>query len=152
MGLTSMFLRQWMEGRRKARMAEFEQTSSAGVTMSDLPVAGARWRRNPDGTWMRWSYLGETWEPQTAAPALLHASENNPSVDTWIVGPDGVWKPYDPDAKPADPPAKEAEHLPPAAQQSPPAPPPKVNPDFVERPEWTSEWKPGWGQEFKSDS
>ena len=23
---------------------------------------------------------------------------------------------------------------------------------LVERPEWTSEWNPGWNQEFKSDS
>src|ERR1700741_379116 len=121
MGLTSMFLRQWREGRIKKMRAEYETPSSA-ASMADLPAAGARWRRNPDGTWMRWSYLGETWEPQTAAPALLHASENNPAADTWIVGTDGVWRPFDPNAKAAEPPA---ETLPPATPDPDLAPKPE---------------------------
>lgn len=140
MGLTSMFLRQWRDGRIKKMRAEYE-TPSAAVSLADLPAAGARWKRNPDGSWMRWSYLGETWEPQTASPALLQAAEHNMAVDMWIVGPDGVWKPFDPEAKPAEAPApapaKDSEQLP-----SPP--PQKLDPEFVARPEWTSDWKPGW--------
>ena len=142
MGLTSMFLKQWRDGRIKRMREEYETPTAVG-SLADLPVAGARWRRNPDGSWMRWSYLGETWEPQTAAPALLMASENNPTVDTWIVGPDGVWKPFEPESKPEEvPPAKDSEQL-------PPPPPQKLNPDFEPRPEWTSDWKPGWNQEPK---
>ena len=126
-------------------MAQFEQSSSVpAITMADLPAAGARWRRNPDGTWMRWSYLGEAWEPQTAVPALIQASQNNPSVDMWTVGQDGVWRPYDSDAKPLTPHIEEAKD----SEQLPP-PPPRADPEMVERPEWTSDWQPGWKQEFK---
>ena len=150
MGLTSLFLRQWMEGRRKKIRAQFEQPVAPTISLADLPAAGARWRRNPDGTWMRWSYLGETWEAQTATPALIEAAESKPAVDTWILT-DGVWQPFDPDAKPADQPAQASEQLPPAQDQTAPpqAAQPKVDPDLVERPEWTADWNPGWNQEPK---
>jgi len=145
MGLTSMFLREWREARRKKMRAEFENTQRPTVSMTDLPMAGARWRRNPDGSWMRWSYLGEDWEPQAAPPVLLQAAERTPGVITWTVGPDGVWKPYDPD----NPPDQHGQESPKQAEQKPaeqlPPPPPKVDPELVPRPEWTSDWQPGWG-------
>src|SRR5438309_11240290 len=101
MGLTTMFLRQWKDGRIKKMRAELE-APSPGVSIADLPMAGARWRRNPDGSWMRWSYLGEDWEPQAAPPALLQAAEKNQGVITWSDGIIGAWKQYDTD-KPQTP-------------------------------------------------
>jgi len=146
MGLTSMFLREWREGKRRAMRAEFEK-STPTVSTADLPMAGARWRRNPDGSWMRWSYLGEDWEPATAPPILLQAAEQTPGVINWTVGPDGVWKPYDPENTPAQQTPKQEEQKP--AEQLPPPPPPKVDPEMVPRPEWTSDWRPGWNQDLK---
>ena len=145
-----MFLRQWKDGRIKKMRAELEPTASPTVSIADLPMAGARWRRNPDGSWMRWSYLGEDWEPQAAPPVLLHAAEMTPGVITWTIGPDGVWKPYDPDNPPSQHQAeapKQVEQKP--AEQLPPPPPPKVDPEMVSRPEWTSDWQPGWKEDLK---
>jgi len=146
MGLTSMFLREWREGKRRAIRAEFEK-STPTVSTADLPMAGARWRRNPDGSWMRWSYLGEDWEPATAPPILLQAAEQTPGVINWTVGPDGVWKPYDPENTPAQQTPKQEEQKP--AEQLLPPPPPTVDPEMVPRPEWTSDWRPGWNQDLK---
>jgi hypothetical protein len=140
-----MFLRQWKNGRIKKMRAELE-APSPGVSIADLPMAGARWRRNPDGSWMRWSYLGDDWEPQAAPPVLLQAAEQTPGVITWTVGPNGVWKPYDPDK----PPAQQAEQIEDKrAERLPPAPPPKVDPELAPRPEWTSDWQPGWKEDLK---
>ena len=145
-----MFLRQWKDGRIKKMRAELEPTTGPTVSLADLPMAGARWRRNPDGSWMRWSYLGEDWEPQAAPPVLLQAAELTPGVITWTIGPDGIWKPYDPDNPPSqrqeDAP-KQVEQKP--AEQLPPPPPPKVDPEMVPRPEWTSDWQPGWKEDLK---
>jgi hypothetical protein len=147
MGLTTMFLREWREGRRKKLRAEFEKSTPPTVSLADLPMAGARWRRNPDGSWMRWSYLGEDWEPQAALPALLQAAEQTPGVIDWTVGPNGAWKPYDPEK----PPTSQAEQVEekPAEQLPPPAAPPKLDPGFTPRPEWTSDWQPGWKEDLK---
>jgi hypothetical protein len=146
MGLTTMFLRQWKDGRIKRMRAELE-APSPGASIADLPMAGARWRRNPDGSWMRWSYLGEDWEPQTAPLALLHAAELTDGVITWTVGPDGVWKPYDPESPPTQDAPKQEEQKP--AEQLPPPPPPKLDPELAPRPEWTSDWQPGWKEDLK---
>jgi len=144
MGLTSMFLREWREARRKKMRAEFEKTTPT-VSLSDLPMAGARWRRNPDGSWMRWSYLGDAWEPQAAPPVLLQAAERTPGVINWTVGPDGVWKPYDPEHQDGQQPAQEVGgNVPEQLPQPPPG-----NPDLAPRPEWTSDWQPGWTQDLK---
>jgi hypothetical protein len=145
MGLTTMFLRQWKNGRIKKMRAELE-APSPGASIADLPMSGARWRRNPDGSWMRWSYLGEDWEPQAAPPALLQAAEQTPGVITWTVGPNGAWKPYDPE-KPPTPQAEQIEEKP--AEQLPPALPPKVDPDLAPRNEWTSGWQPSWKEDLK---
>jgi hypothetical protein len=144
-----MFLRQWKDGRIKKMRAELEPPTGPTVSIADLPMAGARWRRNPDGSWMRWSFLGEDWEPQAAPPILLQAAEQTPGVINWTVGPDGIWKPYDPD----NPPAQHQEAAPQAeqkpAEQLPPPPPPKLDPELAPRPEWTSDWQPGWKQDLK---
>jgi hypothetical protein len=144
-----MFLREWRDGRRRKLRAEFEQSVSPAVSLADLPAAGARWRRNPDGSWTRWSYLGEDWEAQTAPPVLLQAAERTPGVIYWTVGTDGAWKPYDPDKPPTqqhpEPPAQQVEENP--AEQLPPAPPPKLDPELAPRPEWTSDWKPAWTED-----
>lgn len=140
-----MFLRQWKNGRIKKMRAELEPSTPSTVSLADLPMAGARWRRNPDGSWMRWSYLGEDWEPQGAPPALLQAAERTPGVITWTVGPNGAWKPYDPEK----PPTPHAEIEEKSAEQLPPALPQTVDPDLAPRNEWTSGWEPGWKEDFK---
>jgi hypothetical protein len=150
MGLTTMFLREWRNGRRKKLRAEFEQATPASVSLADLPMAGARWRRDPDGSWMRWSYLGESWEAQTAPPVLIHAAEQTPGEIYWTVATDGVWKPYDPDHPPtqqAEAPAEQIERKP--VEQLPPPSAPKADPDLAPRPEWTSDWKPAWTDDHR---
>jgi len=96
---------------------------------------------------MRWSYLGEDWETAEPPAVLLQAVQMKPAENYWTVSPHGGWMPYDPN-KPAEPPkadeTQQSEQLPPAQQE-----PPRVDPESVPRPEWTSEWQPGWKQEFK---
>jgi hypothetical protein len=140
-----MFLRQWREGRIKKMRAELE-APPAGASLAELPAAGARWKRMPDGSWMRWSYLGESWEAQTAPPILLKSAEETPGVITWTVGADGVWKPYDAEQPPTSS-AQQVEEKP--VEQLPPPPSPKLDPELAPRPEWTSDWKPGWGEGSK---
>jgi outer membrane biosynthesis protein TonB len=146
MGLTTMFLRQWMQGRKKKAMAEFDQPTPT-VSLADLPAAGARWRRNPDGSWARWSYLGEVWEAHDAPMGLANASEQTPGVEVWTMGMNGAWQPYDADAQAPRPAPEELQSKPP--EQLPPAAPQKPDPNMVPRPEWTSDWKPGWNEEQK---
>ena len=114
---------------------------------------GARWHRNPDGSWMRWSYLGEDWEKADAPAPLLAAVEMKPGENYWMVSPHGGWMPYDPSKPPEQQtlPSQQSEALPPAEQQASTAAhePARLNPDFVEKPQWTAEWTPGWKQEFK---
>ena len=112
---------------------------------------GARWKRNPDGSWLRWSYLGEDWESAPAPAPLLQAAEMKPKENHWMVSPAGVWTPYDPSKPPDAAPADDQPEQPPAATAEPPKPqqPPRLDPESVPRPEWTSDWKPGWKQEFK---
>jgi len=141
-----MFLRQWKNGRIKKMRAELE-APSPGVSIADLPMAGARWRRNPDGSWMRWSYLGDAWEPQAAPPFLLQAAERTAGVINWTVGPDGVWKPYDPEHPPTQQAPQQEERK--SVEQLPPPPPPKLDPEIAPRPEWTSDWEPGWKEDLK---
>ena len=140
------------KARAAARAANMEIEALAEANQAALmaDAQGARWRRNPDGTWMRWSYLGEDWEKAEPPAVLLQAVEMKPAENYWMVSPKGGWTPYDP-SKPAKPPtaqeAQQSEQLPPA-QQTPPQPP-RLDPDAAPKPEWTSDWQPGWKQEFK---
>jgi len=130
---------------------QLEQMSDMNNAALLAQAQGARWKRNPDGSWLRWSYLGENWEAQPAPQALLQAAEMKPGENYWMVSPAGVWTPYDPSKPPqqqVEQPAQ-PEQLSPAQEQAPAPQPEHLNPDFVERPEWTAEWKSGWKQEFK---
>jgi hypothetical protein len=128
---------------------EIEAMAEANQAALLADAQGARWRRNPDGSWMRWSYLGEDWEKAEPPAMLLQAVELKPAENYWIAPPQGGWMPYDP-SKPAEPPKVEehnSEQLPPA-QHMPPQQE-RSDPDSVPKPEWTSDWQPGWKQEFK---
>jgi hypothetical protein len=134
----------------KAADMELQMLSDANRAQLMTEAQGARWKRNPDGSWMRWSYLGEDWEAQPAPAPLLQAAEMKPGESYWMVTPTGMWTPYDPSKPPESPridEPKQAEQLPPAPSQ--PEQPPRIDPDTVPRPEWTSDWKPGWTQDFK---
>jgi hypothetical protein len=137
------------KARAAAHAANMEIEALAEANQAALlaDAQGARWRRNPDGTWMRWSYLGEDWEKAEPPAVLLQAVQMKPAENYWTVSPHGGWMPYDPN-KPAEPPkaaeGQQSEQLPPAHQA-----PPRVDPESVPRPEWTSDWTPGWKQEFK---
>lgn len=135
--------------RAHAANLEIEAQSEANQAALMADAQGARWRRNPDGSWMRWSYLGEDWEKAEPPSVLLQAVAMKPSENYWTVSPKGGWTPYDP-SKPIEKEIEETQHseqLPPA-QQTPPQTHP-MDPDAVPKPEWTSDWTPGWKQEFK---
>jgi len=137
------------QARANARRNNMEIEAMAEANQAALlaDAEGARWRRNPDGTWMRWSYLGGDWEKAEPPTVLLQAAQMKPTESYWTISPSGGWMPYDPD-KPADAPtveeANQSEQLPPpeTAQE-----PQRLDPDSVPRPEWTVDWKPGWKQE-----
>ncbi|MGZ4211090.1 MAG: hypothetical protein ACXVQX_10905 [Actinomycetota bacterium] len=147
--------------RLNKKVSEFELAAlrDQSSTMLIGEAQGARWRRLPDGSWQRWSYLGNDWEKAVAPPALLEAATANLAVTEWTAGPDGSWRPYDPDAarieettpqestsgsKPDAPEKPASRELPPATQQP--------DPDYVPRPEWTADWKPGWNDDLKPRS
>ena len=138
------------KAKAAARAANMEIQALAEANQAALmaDAQGARWRRMPDGTWTRWSYLGEDWEKAEPPAVLLQAVEMKPAENYWTVSPSGGWMPYDP-TKPIEHP--KIEESPQQSEQLPPAPqhPQRVDADSVERPEWTSDWKPGWTQEFK---
>ena len=131
----------------RAANAEIQALAEANQAALMSEAQGARWHRNPDGTWMRWSYLGNDWEKAEPLTGLLQAVEMKPAENYWTVSPQGGWMPYDP-TKPVEPPkveeAQQSEQLPPT-----PAEPPRADPESVPKPEWTSDWTPGWKQEFK---
>ena len=131
----------------RAANAEMDALSEANKAKLMADAQGARWHRNPDGSWMRWSYLGGNWEKAEPPTILLQAVELKPGETYWTVSPNGGWMPYDP-SKPSEAPAvgstDQSEQLP-----STPMEPPRLDPDNVERPQWTDGWKPGWKEEFK---
>jgi hypothetical protein len=149
--ITSMWWAAYKYGKARAaaHAANLELQALAEANQAALlaDAQGARWRRNPDGTWMRWSYLGNDWEKAEPPAVLLQAVEMKPAENYWTVSPQGGWTPYDP-TKPAEPKkveeAQQVEQLPPPRSE-----PPRVDPDVVPKPEWTSDWQPGWKQEFK---
>ena len=138
------------KARAAAHAANLELQALAEANQAALmsEAKGARWRRMPDGTWMRWSYLGNDWEKAEPPAVLLQAVEMKPAENYWTVSPQGGWTPYDP-TKPSEP--KKVEEAQQQSQQLPPPPsePRPVDPDAVPKPEWTSDWQPGWKQEFK---
>lgn len=75
---------------RRRRVAEEPRADR----FDHLPRPGTRWKRDPDGTWHRWSYLGEVWEPQPQPPtALQETAAASPSTQVWVEDADGSWTP-----------------------------------------------------------
>jgi hypothetical protein len=130
-----------MRQKRQQALAELNPPVPT-VSLEDLPAAGQRWKRNPDGSWMRWSYLGEEWEPADAPQVLLDAAQLNLAENEWTRDPDGTWRPATAECEAN---AREAELAEPPA----PLPPPKPIPEDAPRPEWTAEWHPEWKEPFK---
>ena len=141
MGLTTKLLRDWMRAKRKAALAEL-QPSQPIISMADLPREGARWRRNPDGSWMRWSYLGNDWEPNEAPEGLVEAASARLAENEWTLETSGEWVPWREHEKP---PAETASTVEPVPESPPPAP----RADDQPPPQWTDPWKPEWNQDFK---
>src|SRR5687768_1822170 len=52
---------------------------------------GARWRRGPGGEWLRFSYLGGTWESAPVPSSLLEAANARADVVEWLSPQAGVW-------------------------------------------------------------
>ena len=98
--------------RTKARHAvEMEALHEVGEDLRWTQSAGARWRRNADGSWSRWSYLGDAWEPGTPPGFAEDVAGKDPGVSEWIVGTDGVWRAADgapSDGQTAAPPPEDA--------------------------------------------
>jgi hypothetical protein len=137
-GFTTRYLRKRLRERRNRALEELSPPRPA-IAIEDLPAAGQRWKRNPDGSWMRWSYLGEEWDPEQAPQALLDAAERNLADDEWTRDPDGTWRPTHGEKT-------SAEETPKAPIAPPEQPTPKA--EDTHRPEWTSDWNPEWKEPF----
>jgi len=90
-------------------------------------ASGARWRRNPDLTWARWSYLGNSWEPAAAPEQLLELARSAPSDAEWIRIPYGGWEQVENDPAGVLPPPPRPDLL--ASRQTRPPPAPAATPD-----------------------
>ena len=94
------FLEGWLAGKamKKTRQRLREKlgpVEDEEPTLLDMaPAQGARWLQQTDGTWKRWSYLGESWEAVAQPPATLppDALTDTPASPVeWTQQPDGVW-------------------------------------------------------------
>jgi hypothetical protein len=141
----------YLRGRLNRKVSEFalaelqEENKDLFLGQSQ----GARWRRLPDGSWQRWSYLGNDWEAATPPDTLVHMAEQKLAVDEWTSGPDGSWHPYDPNAAPSEPAESGVEPGAAATEDTQPPPPPKPDPEAVPRPQWTSDWNPTWNRDVR---
>jgi hypothetical protein len=138
MGFTSMVFRSWMRQRRQRALAE-DMPATPTISIEDFPAPGARWRRSPDGSWMRWSYLGNEWEPNEAPQPLVEAASAKLAENEWMLGPGGVWEPVKPEAT--------------AAKEAEPGEQPSL--DLANRPttdqprpEWKTDLEPEWKEPF----
>jgi hypothetical protein len=144
-----MWSYRYLRGRLNRKVSEFAlaelQEQNKDLFLGESQ--GARWRRLPDGSWQRWSYLGNDWEAATAPDTLLHAAEAKLAVNEWTAGPEGSWHPYEPArSENAEP---NVETRPVAAEETHPASAPKSDPDAVPRPQWTSDWNPTWNTDVR---
>jgi hypothetical protein len=101
--------------RRMNRIANQEELTRIDERRQDLireESTGARWRRNPDGSWSRWSYLGNEWEQAPPPEALVEMAGSSSASTEWTRTPLGAWISTDAPQEPA-----------PEQQQGPPATP-----------------------------
>jgi hypothetical protein len=75
MGLINDLARLVMRSRnaKDRERIELSRPDALLARTAGLQAEGARWMRDGLGHWHRWSYLGDDWEPQDAAPPDLAA-------------------------------------------------------------------------------
>ncbi len=98
MGLLTRYLR-----RRATRVGhgqQLERIREAHEAVVRQHASGARWRRMGDGSWVRYSHLGEAWEPATPPETLIELAANEPTNSEWRCSPIGVWTREDLPAEP----------------------------------------------------
>jgi hypothetical protein len=84
----------YMRTRANQHAAELalSEISKQNSEMLRDQAAGARWRKNADGSWSRWSYLGNDWEKAEAPEALQEIGVNSPPGEEWVKTPLGAWR------------------------------------------------------------
>lgn len=82
-------------GRRRRRVFSDEQFDPQAL--EKLERAGARWLQRTDGTWARWSYLGNEWVDEQPPKSLVAAAGPARQEATWT-DETGAW------ARTTDPP------------------------------------------------